>query len=196
MCREPQKKRPRKLGRRKLRRNRRFWERVTTCRNEKILEIARRFTNINEARDLAQTVIFRLLKYCPKPVRIINLDAYIFASTKNAWLDSQRPKKEISFSELKKTDLPKIAVSDPNLTKFLETCDIKALVKKSEPNNTKLLQTKIWIQAGFSLPDIARMLNEPIRRTRYRWYRYRNAQQKALRLIAKNIASSKLNKLD
>lgn len=191
MRRELKKKRTRKLGRRKLRRNRTFWERVTTCRYERILKIAGRFTNINEAEDLAQSVIFRLLKYCPKPIRIINLDAYIFASTKNAWLDSQRQKKEINFSELKKRDLPKIAVLDPNLTNFLETCDIKALVKKSEPNNTKLLQTKIWIQAGFTLPDIAIMLNEPVRRTRYRWYRYRNAQQKALRLIAKNIASSK-----
>ena len=190
-----QKSKRRKLGSRKRRRNRRYWRRVIARQYEKIFEIARCFTkNISDAQDLAQTVILRLLKYSPKPVRIINLDAYIYVSTKHAWLDLQRPRREISFSDLKKADLPKVAALDPNLSKFLETCDIKALMGRKEVNDAKLLQTKILIEAGFSLPDIALMLDEPVRRTRYRWYKYRDTQQKALRsLSAKNLSSSRIH---
>lgn len=190
-----QKSKRRKVGARKQRRNRRYWRRVTARKYEKIFEIARCFTkNISDAQDLAQTVILRLLKYCPKPVRIINLDAYIYVSAKHAWLDLQRPQREISFSDLKKADLPKVAALDPQLTRILETCDIKALMGRTEISDAKLLQTKIWIEAGFSLPDIALMLDEPVRRTRYRWYKYRNTQQKALRsLSTKNLASSRIH---
>jgi len=185
----------RKVGARKQRRNRRYWRRVTARRYEKIFEIARCFTkNISDAQDLAQTVILRLLKYCPKPVRIINLDAYIYVSTKHAWLDLQLPHREISFSELKKADLPQVAALDPKLSRFLATCDVKKLMERNKVNDAKLLQTKIWIEAGFSLPDIAFMLDEPVRRTRYRWYKYRDTQQKALRsLSAKNLASPRVH---
>ena len=161
----------------KQRRYRRFWKRVVANRYEKIFEIARRFTrNISDAQDLAQTVILRLLQYAPKPVRIINIDAYIFTSTKHAFLDSQRrPQREINFSDLRKEDIPEAGVLDPNITRFLATCDIKALAQKVESDDAKLLQTKILVGAGFKLPEISMLLNEPVRRTRYRWYKHRNA---------------------
>src|SRR5438045_5130197 len=107
MRREQQGKRNRKLSKRKRLRNRKFWRQVIANRSERILEIARRFTkDRGDAQDLAQTVVLRLLKYCPKPVLIINLDAYIFTSTRNAWSDSERRPKEINFSDLKKGDAP------------------------------------------------------------------------------------------
>jgi DNA-directed RNA polymerase specialized sigma24 family protein len=157
-------------------RHRRFWKRVVANRYERILEIARRFTrDVSDAQDLAQTVILRLLQYAPKPVRIINIDAYIFTSTKHAFLDSQcRPEVEINFSDLRKEDIPETGVLDPNINRFLATCDIKALEQKVESNAAQLLQTKILIGAGFKLPQIAILLNEPVRTTRYRWYKYRN----------------------
>jgi DNA-directed RNA polymerase specialized sigma24 family protein len=168
--------RKRKSGKKKQRRNRRFWKKVTAERHEKILEIARRFTkDINDAYDLAQTVVLRLLTYCPKPIRVINLDAYIFTSTRNAWLDSKRrPQKEINFSDLEKSNLLEIPVLDPNLNRLLKTSPLDALESKDELNDSKLLLTKIWIGEGLKLPEIAEKLDEPVRRTRYRWYRYRN----------------------
>ena len=195
MSREQKSKRRKKLGRKKQRRYRRFWQRVTSNKYDRILEIARCFTrNITDAQDLAQTVVFRLLKYCPKPIRIINLDSYIFISTRHAWLDSQPSHKEIKFSELRKTDAPQISVLDPNLERFLETCDIKALVGKAVSNDTQLMRTKILLEAGYKLPEIAKLLGEPVRRTRHRWYRNRDAQQKALRAMTKkNLVSSRLN---
>ncbi len=189
MRREQQRKRKRKVGRRKQRRNRRFWKRVVANRYARIFEIARRFTkSVSDAHDLAQTVILRLLKYSPKPVRIVNLDAYIFVSTKHAFLDSQRrPHREISFSDLKKKDLQQTAALDPNISRFLETCDLRKLERKAEANEAKLRYTKIWIGAGLKLPQIATLLNEPVRRTRYRWYQYRKNQQKALRDLSLKI---------
>lgn len=175
MRREQKRRRKTKSARKQLR-HRRFWKRVVANRHERILEIARRFTrNISDAQDLAQTVILRLLTYCPRPVRVINLDAYIAVSVKHAFLDSQRrPQKEINFSELKKQDLKQTAVLDPNITRILETRDIKALTRKVEMNDAKLLLTMIWIASGLKLPEIAKLLNEPVRRTRYRWYKYRD----------------------
>src|SRR5689334_7619720 len=107
VVRREQKRRRKTKSARKQLRHRRYWKRIVANRYEKILEIARYFTrNISDAQDLAQTVILRLLTYCPRPVRIINLDAYIAVSVKHAFLDSQRrPKREISFSNLKKQDL-------------------------------------------------------------------------------------------
>lgn len=167
-------------------RDRRFWKRVVANRYEKILEIARRFTrNISDAQDLAQTVILRLLQYAPKPARIINIDAYIFTSTKHAFLDSQRhSQREVVFSDLKKDDLPETGVLDPNINTFLATCDIKALEQKAESNEAKLLQTKILIGARFKLPEIAILLNEPVRRTRFRWYKYRSAMRRCAAEVA------------
>lgn len=193
--RREQKKRRKYRSSRKQRRNRRFWQRVTANRYETILKIARRFTrNLGDAQDLAQTVVLRLLKYCPKPIRIINLDAYIFVSTRNAWLDFQRPQKEINFSELRKTDSPQIAVLDKNIERFLETCDLNALVGKTVSNDPQLMRTKILVQAGYKLPEIANLLNEPVRRTRDRWYRNRDAQQRALRAFTRrNLVSTKTN---
>lgn len=159
-------------------RNRKFWKRVVANRYEMIFKVARCFTkNISDAQDLAQTVVLRLLTYCPRPVRIINLDGYIAVSVKHAFLDSQRrPQREISFSDIKKTDLLKTAALDPNITRILESCDLKALGSRVEVSEDKLLvQTKMLIAAGFKLPEIAKRLNEPVRRTRHRWYRYRNA---------------------
>lgn len=183
-----------KLGRRKQQRNRRFWERITSGRYEKILEIARGLTkNLSDAHDLAQTVVLRLLKYCPKPVRITNFNAYIFTTTKNAWIDSQC-QKEISLAELEKTGSIQIVVVDPNLGQVLESIDnFKLLGANRELKDTKLLRTIILSRAGYKLPDIAKILNEPVRSTRYRWYRYRDVQRKALlSLTGKNLASTKL----
>ena len=153
MDRGQEKKHTRKLGKKKQRRNRRFWECVTSHRYGKILEFARYFTrNLSDAQDLAQIAILRLLKYCPKPVRIISLDAYILATVRNASRDSQRPQTEISFSELKKKDESKMAVLDPNISRFLETCDIKALVDNTE--STKLSDTKELIAADLNFPRL------------------------------------------
>ena len=174
MRREQTSKRNKKPGRKKQRRNRRFWRHATASRYERIVEIARRFTkDLNDARDLAHAVIFRLLKYCPKPIRIINLDAYIYVSVRNEFLDSQRRQKEIDFSTLEEISAPETAVLDQNITRFLATCDLEALMQKTGTNDPNLLRTMILIGAGYDIPQIAQLLNEPVRRTRYRWYRYR-----------------------
>ena len=177
-----QKSRQRQKVSKKKRRSRRFWREVTASRYEKILDFARRFTkNISDAHDLAQTVVWRLLKYCP-PVRVIHLDAYIWVSTRNAALDLRRANKEISFSDLRKADAPQIAVLDPHISRFLAECDLQAIAPKNKATNPKLLerralvlQIRILVQAGHKLPAIAKRLNQPLRRIKYYWYQERQA---------------------
>jgi DNA-directed RNA polymerase specialized sigma24 family protein len=192
MSREQKRKQNRKFGIRKKKRHRRFWRRITTQKYDKILEIARRFTkDLSDAYDLAQSVVLRLLKYCPKPVAITNFDGYIYATTKNAWVDTQRSQKEINLSDLDKTEWPQLAVLDPRLTRILASSDTRSLISREETNDPKLLQTIILKGAGWTLPKIAVALNEPVRRTRYRWYRYRDAQKQALRSAIKKNSSSR-----
>ena len=189
-----QKSKHRKVSRRKRLRHRKYWRSIIAKRYERILVVARHFTrNHSDAWDLAQTVVLRLLKYCPRPVRIINLDAYIFTSVRNAWLDSQRPNEEISFADLKSTDPPQVVDLDPNLEHVFEVCNVKALMKKSAPNDLGLLRTIILRQEGYSLPEIAKILGEPVRRTRARWYRHRECQRRTLlALHGKNLVSTKV----
>jgi DNA-directed RNA polymerase specialized sigma24 family protein len=185
-----------KPGKKKQRRNRRFWRQVIENRYTRIFEFARRFTkNISDANDLAQTVVWRLLKYSPKPVRVVNLDAYIWASTRNAALDLRKAQKEINFSDLRKTDSPQLAVPDPNINKFMAECDVKALAPKITATTAKalqrralVLQIRILKEAGHNLPEIAKRLNQPIRRVRHYWYQERQALRKGLQGSGRRVA--------
>ena len=186
----------RKPGRKKQRRYRRFWRQVTAERYDKILGFARRFTkDITDAHDLAQTVVWRLLKYCPNPVRVIDVDAYIWTSTKHLALDLRRAQKEISFSNLRKTDSPQIAVLDPNITRFLEEGDLNSLAQKTKTADAKaaktkalVLQIQILVGEGYKLPAIAKRLNQPVRTIRYRWYQHLRAQKKVLQRSQQGVA--------
>lgn len=187
----------RKVGKKKQRRYRRFWRQVTAERYEKILGFARSFTkNITDAHDLAQTVVWRLLKYCPNPVRVINVDAYIWASTRHLAMDLRRAQREISFSSLRKADASQIAVPDANIMRFLEECDLTALAPKTNAADAKaakkalVLQIKILVGEGYKLPAIAKRLNQPVRRIRHYWYEHRQAQQRVLRRSQQGVAKT------
>jgi DNA-directed RNA polymerase specialized sigma24 family protein len=184
-------KRKNKIGNRKRRRYRRFWQRVTEEKFAKILELARHFAkDQSDAFDLAQTVVLRLLKYCPSPVSISNLDGYMFETTKNAWIDSARPTPDVSLTELEEKNSPQLAVLDPRLLQVLDRRDnIKLLEPKPELKDPKLSLTIVYIGNGYNLPQIAEILNENVRKTRYRWYRYRSAQRTALNRKSSNFCS-------
>jgi DNA-directed RNA polymerase specialized sigma24 family protein len=196
VCKKQKSRHKRKVGRKKQRRYRRFWRQVIAERYENILGFARRLTkDISDAHDLAQTVVWRLLKYCPNPVRVCNLDAYIWASTKHVASDLRHAQKEITFSDLRKADSPQVAVLDANIETFLAECDTEALTPKTRVANTKaaekkslVLQIKILVGEGYNLPAIAKHLNQPIRRVRQYWYEHRQAQQKVLRRSASGVA--------
>jgi DNA-directed RNA polymerase specialized sigma24 family protein len=157
-----------------------FWQGITIEKYEKICEITRLFTKDRSgAHDLAHTVILRLFKYCPVPARIVNFDAFIFAIARNAWIDSQKQQKVISLTELENTSTSEIPVFDSNLANVLARYDLKLITAKMQRYDPKLVQTLILILSGEKLPEIAKRLGEPVRTTRFRYYRWRG-QIKAL----------------
>jgi hypothetical protein len=94
------------------------------------------------------------------------------------------------------SDNAKQSQTEKMIEAVLSGLDPMALAPITPPDNVKLLLTKELIAHGFRLFDIAFMLNEPVRRTRYRWYRYRFTQLKALRFMAKKFGSSKLQQAE
>ena len=171
----PDRKNAKRVEIQEYRRNRRFWERIIVEKYNEILAIARSFTNdISTAYDLAQTVILRLLKYSPAPASIASFDAYIFTSTRNAWIDSQGPRREISITAFEQTSSPEIAVTDSNLNNVNAKRDLELVTERLHVTDRKLLTTITLLRAGEKLPDIADTLGESVRTTKYRYYRWRN----------------------
>src|SRR5262245_57665057 len=83
-----------------------FWEKFCTEKYPLILEKARYVTGGNEdhAYDIAQTVVYRLLKYAP--VGVGNIEGYVFTAAQNAWRDSLRAVKDLNQPDPEGKDEP------------------------------------------------------------------------------------------
>lgn len=158
-------------------RYRRFWDKVCTEKYPAILNMARYLTAGNEdrARDLAQTVVWRILHYCPPPATVTNVPGYLFRITKNAWRDSLQAVNELSLTELEKnSSMPQPVSLEARLLRELEReRTLRAFVLSEESETEKLLQTLELRLQGFTFLDIARLLQEGVSQTRYRWYKHR-----------------------
>lgn len=166
-------------------RYRSFWDRVCTEKYPTILNMARYLTGGNEdrARDLAQTVVWRLLHYCPPPATVLNVPAYLFRTTRNAWKDSLQAVNELSLTELEKnSSVPQpVSLEARILNELDRERSLRAFELGEESETEKFFRTVELRAQGFTFPEIAGLLQENVRNTRYRWYRHHANLRRRLR---------------
>lgn len=150
-----------------------FWEKFCTEKYPTILEMARYLTGGDEDRalDIAQTVVFRLLKYAPRPAGVANIEGYVFRAAQNAFKDSLRAVNDLNQPAPEEKNEPSQPFTlEPRLLAALRSDkNLEALAMTKDP---QLRATQELRAQGFTFPQIASQLGEPVRRTRYRWYAY------------------------
>lgn len=155
-------------------RYRQFWEKFCMEKYPTILEMARYLTGGNEdqAFDIAQTVVFRLLKYAPQPAGVANVEGYVFRTAQNAFKDSLRAVNSLNQpAPEEKSELPQPFTLESRLLDTLRSKEnLEALAMTRDP---KLRATQELRAQGFTFPEIANKLGESVRRTRSRWYAYK-----------------------
>jgi DNA-directed RNA polymerase specialized sigma24 family protein len=154
------------------RRYRVFWEKFCTERYPTILEKARYLTAGNEdhARDIAQTVVERLLRYLPQP---LNVEGYVYTMAQNAWKDSLRAVNKLNQPNPEGNEPSQPSKLAPQLRDLLRSEEnLKVLELTKDPKNPKVRITQKLLAQGFTFPQIADRLGEKVRQTRYRWYKY------------------------
>ena len=152
---------------------RQFWEKFCTEKYPTILEMARYLTAGNEDRalDIAQTVIYRLLKYAPQPAGVANIEGYVFRTAQNAWRDSVRAVKDLDQPELDWKEPSQPFTLEPRVLEALrreENLEVLAMTKDPKLRVTQELRAQ-----GFTFPQIAEQLGENVNHTRYRWYKHK-----------------------
>lgn len=151
------------------RRYRAFWEKFCTERYSLILEKARYVTgNEDHAHDIAQTVVERLLRYLPQPA---NIEGYVYTMTQNAWKDSLRAVNKLSQPDPEGNEPSRPSKLTPRLRDVLGSQENHAALALIKDPKVQMIQ-KLRAQ-GFTLPEIADQLGEPVRHIRYLWYQYR-----------------------
>lgn len=154
------------------RRYRVFWEKYCTERYPTILERARYVTAGNEdhARDIAQTVVERLLRYLPEPAGIENIEGYVYRTAQNAWKDSLRAVNDLNQPNPEGKEPSQPITLEPRLLDVLRSEEKLAALALTKDPKVRMIQ-KLRAE-GFTFPQIAGQLGEPVRQTRYRWYKY------------------------
>jgi RNA polymerase sigma factor (sigma-70 family) len=150
---------------------REHWARLSVDLYPRLLVMARALTtNDLNPEDLVQETILRCLKYAPDLNKIKEPLRYFRQAMRNVWIDSIRSenghRSDPLISELPDTAHP---VVEPNVLRLLENEELmKSLKVKQGPltdEERHLLTLRIQ---GLTTDEIAKVLNEDIRVTRYR----------------------------
>ena len=162
-----------KTDRKRRNQYRPFWEQWCIEFYQLIFSYARTLTNGDSslARDIVQGAVLRALKYSPNPKGIKDPACYIRRIARNVWIDSKRP-PEVSLDELSKGDTanPILAV-EPDIHPALENEEnLQALRDKLGPLTPKLELTFQRRCEEWTWEEIAVALDEPVSRTKFRWY--------------------------
>jgi RNA polymerase sigma factor (sigma-70 family) len=151
-----------------------FWEAEFIKSFQRILRRARKLTRGDDAAaaDLVQDVFVRLIRLCPDPAIVRTPHAYLLRMTFTVWANTTRRKarrNEISFEDpaLDMKDIPKIPSSiqqqlerDEQLKQLAEAC--------RSPRDEQMWQL---LQDGYSIEEIATILDEPLTSAIVRWRR-------------------------
>lgn len=150
--------------------SRTFWSEFLVKVYQLLVNYARTLTcDPSLAEDLAQATVARVLHYVPEPDAIQDHLSYLKRVSKNLFLDSKKKPTETSLDELLEAHPDHPALKDPtNVFADLEhQVDLRTAF---EPSTPELIITLEMLVDGCTWEEIAAALNEPVWRTKFRWY--------------------------
>jgi DNA-directed RNA polymerase specialized sigma24 family protein len=161
-----------KCGTDSLDRFREFWTQAWLDRRERLLRYTSILTNGNraDAEDRLQDIYVRALKYAPDPSDKKPMP-YLKGMIRRNWIDTQ-PRPTVSLDEVFEKDPtnPALLVDD-DIVKILERQEhldiLSGLV-----SSPKLKLTLELYAEGYEWEEIATILGERVRTTRFRWYKF------------------------
>jgi RNA polymerase sigma-70 factor (ECF subfamily) len=159
--------------RQRRKQHRRYWDAFCAQCYPTIVSYTRSLANGDawESEDLAQATVLRVLKYSPDPNGISNPLSYLRRVAHNLWVDSLANFKPDSLDELLEADPNNSALRVPtDIATLLE--DGEELIARLGPLTSELLTTLRMRLEGYSWEEIAAVLNEPVSRTKFRWYTF------------------------
>jgi len=183
------------IGRKKQRRYRRFWSKVTTERYKELLGYARYLTNGDESRalDLVQLVILRIFQYLPNPAKIKRTKFFLIASLRNCWIRSRKRNEEVSLDQAyeEMIEIPSLTISS-SIQKKIELTQIvdteRENMKAIFPDFDRLYEMKLM---GFSFREINEALGRDGRFAEAIWQRFVNNVRKQITPPRKSKSSKK-----
>jgi RNA polymerase sigma factor (sigma-70 family) len=147
-----------------------FWSDFSVKVFRLIVAYARTLTcDPSLAEDLAQATVLRVLYYLPEPDSIQDHLSYLKRMAKNLFLDSRKKPIDTSLDELLEANPDHPALKDP--TNVFENLEHKEDLRTIfEPSTPELIITLEMLVDGCTWEEIAAALNEPVWRTKFRWY--------------------------
>ena len=167
-----------------------FWEKAYTENFATLCARAcRNLTNGNsfEAEDMVSEAFLRVIRYAPDPAPIRNVVSYLWTVVRRVWTAEQISPTNARTDHLEDFSLKELETIasvrvEPEILSVLERNDFLLELKTklgpiSLEENT-LIQLRL---DGFSLEEIAEALDEDVKRTRFRWYKFIQRQRYRLR---------------
>lgn len=147
-----------------------FWSEFSVRVYQLIVDYARILTcDPSLAEDLAQATVARVLYYLPEPDAIQDHLSYLKRISKNLFLDSRKKPIDTSLDELLEANPDHPALRDPTNV-FADLERMEELRTAFEPSTPELIFTMEKLIAGWIWEQIAAALDEPVWRTKFRWY--------------------------
>jgi DNA-directed RNA polymerase specialized sigma24 family protein len=171
-----------KIGSKKRRRYRRIWSTLFTNRYQALFSYARKLTHKThmQACDVVQEVFLRLWESVPNPGLISNHGAYMSSIVRNVVHSPKPDLEEVQMDDALETHPDLITEAD--LLDILEFNDsVMRIAMKIKENKKKgkswvgWRRLQLFIQ-GYSIAEIAAILNEKEAQTRYRLSVFRAAR--------------------
>ena len=162
-----------KTDRKRRKQHHSVWEQWCIEFYQLILSYSRTLTNGDSsyARDIAQGTVLRALKYSPNPKGIKDPASYLRRMARNVWIDSKRPPED-SLDKLSRDDPANpVLTVEPDIHPALENEEHLQILR----DKLGLLPPKLALTFQLRCEDrtweeIAAALDEPVSRTKFRWY--------------------------